>query len=119
MALDFYDLNGRPIAYTEDGIHIYLFSGEPAAYLQDDSVYSYSGKHLGWLLDGWIRDHRGNAVLFTEKSLGGPIKPIRQLKPLKSIRNIRPIKSIRQIKPIKPIKSFNWSDLVGEEFFFQ
>ena len=29
----FYDNHGRPTAYTEDDVHIYLFTGEPVAYL--------------------------------------------------------------------------------------
>ena len=46
MSLTFYDSSGKPVAYTEDGTHIYLFSGEPVAYLDNESVYSFSGKHL-------------------------------------------------------------------------
>ena len=57
--IDFYDHDGQPIAYTQDRVHIYTFSGDPVAYLDGDSVYSFSGKHLGWFVDGWIRDNYG------------------------------------------------------------
>ena len=44
----FYDQHGRPVAYSEDSTHIYLFTGEPVAYLDGDVVYGYNGKHYGW-----------------------------------------------------------------------
>ncbi|RAS23615.1 MULTISPECIES: 4-fold beta flower protein [unclassified Pseudomonas] len=31
MSLDFYDRNGTPVAYTDDGEHIFTFSGRPVA----------------------------------------------------------------------------------------
>ncbi len=62
MEVDFYDESGELIAYTEGGTYIYLFSGESVAYLDGDSVYSFSGKHLGWYIEGSIRDNNGNYV---------------------------------------------------------
>ncbi len=44
----FYDESGSAVAYSDDGTHIYLFSGQPVAYFQRDSVYSFGGRHLGW-----------------------------------------------------------------------
>jgi hypothetical protein len=32
MASTFYDRSGNPIAYTVDGEHLYLLSGQPVAY---------------------------------------------------------------------------------------
>lgn len=113
---NFYDKQGRPIAYTYDQ-HIYLFSGEPVAYFYDDSIYSFSGKHLGRYDQGWIRDNNGNCVFFDESATGGPIKPIKGIKPIKSIKGIRPIKSIKEIKPIRPIRSLSWSQLSSVAFF--
>ena len=48
----FYDNCGHPTAYTEDDIHIYLFTGEPVAYLHTDAVYGYNGRQIGWFRDG-------------------------------------------------------------------
>jgi len=115
--ITFYDRHGVPVAYSEDLETIYLFSGKPVAYFQNDSVYAFYGRHLGWFLNGWIRDHNGDAVYFTEIAQGGPLKPLKQLKPLKSLRLLRPLKSLRALKPLKPIKSFNWSSLSGKDFF--
>ena len=117
MSLDFYDRSGAAVAYTNDGENIYLYSGEPVAYLSDGSVYSFAGQHLGWFEGGWLRDAAGHCVLFTADARGGPLKPLRQLRPLKGLRQLRPTKGVRQIKPLKPLKSLSWSDLSAEEFF--
>ena len=62
----FYDNYGRPTAYTEDDIHIYLFTGEPVAYIDRDAVYGYNGRQFGWFQNGWIRDLNGCCVFFSE-----------------------------------------------------
>lgn len=41
MSLDFYDSNGRPYAYSDDGETIYSFTGIPIAYISDDSIFSF------------------------------------------------------------------------------
>lgn len=107
--LVFYDESGRAVAYTEDGEHIFGYSGVPLAYVEGDSVYSYSGAHLGWYLDGWIRDHAGACVYFTEAATGGPIKPMRAVKPVKGVKSILPIRGIKAIKPLRPLNQFDWS----------
>ena len=114
-----YDKDGHPVAYAEDDGSIYLFSGEPVAYLDSDSVWAYSGKHLGWFDKGLARDNDGNIAFFTENASGGPIKPIKQIKPIKGIKGIKPIKGIKEIKPIRSINSLGWSGLSGEAFFRQ
>jgi len=117
MSLTFYDKNGTPVAYTNDGTHLFSFDGEPLAYFSGNNVYSFSGQHLGWFLDGWLRDHIGDAALFSQEAKGGPLKPLKELKPLKGIKAIKPIKGVKAIPPIKPIRGLNWSKLSGLEFF--
>lgn len=41
---------------------MYLWGGEPVAYLEDDRIYGFNGKHIGWYDDGVICDHDGNIV---------------------------------------------------------
>ena len=108
MAIDFYSKSGESVAYTEDEQHIYLFSGRPVAFLSGDAVYSFSGKHIGWFEDGWIRDREGKAVFFMSDAYGGPIKPVKRVKP---------VKGVKRVKSVKPIKALSWSDLSGEQFF--
>lgn len=117
MSLDFYDQHGAPVAYSDDGEHIYTFGGRPVGYISGESIYGYSGKHLGRFENGLIRDNNGNVALFSQECSGGPIKPIKQIKPIKGIKQIRPIKGIKQIKPIKPISTLGWSAFSGEQFF--
>lgn len=90
--MDFYSSSGAPIAYSDDGEHIYLFSGKPVAYFSGTAVYTFSGKHIGWFDNGWIRDLDGYAVFFTSAARGGPVKPVRQIKPVKGVKNVRPVK---------------------------
>lgn len=108
MAIDFYDKSGTPIAYMEDGKHIYLFSGKPVAYLSGNAVYSFLGSHLGWFENGWIRDKGGQCVFFTSDADGRPVKPVKQVKP---------VKGVKQVKPVKPVKSLSWSNLSEQQFF--
>jgi hypothetical protein len=115
--ITFYDGQGSPIAYTEDGEHIYLFSGEPVGYLTEGSVYSYGGGHLGRFENGWVRDNAGAAVFFTDSASGGPMRPLAQLKPLKSLKGLRPLKGLKAMRPLKAADSLSWSALSGGKFF--
>ena len=115
--MTFYDYHGTPIAYTEDNETIYLFTGEPVAYFYENAVYSFSGVHLGWFEDGWIRDLSGECVFFTENATGGPIKPLEQLKPLKGLKQLKPLCSLRQLKHLKTFNKLNWSKKSGRAFF--
>jgi len=116
--ITFYNRNGEPIAYTEDGETIYLFTGEPVAYFHDDAAYGFNGNHLGWFEDGWIRDLHGQCVFYTEDASGsGPVKPVKHVKPVKSVKHVKPVKSVRQVKFVKSVKSLSWSNLSGRQFF--
>ncbi|MFQ2194458.1 4-fold beta flower protein [Aeromonas jandaei] len=117
MAIDFYSKSGSPIAYTEDGQHIYLFSGAPVAHLDGDAVYSFSGNHIGWFEDGWVRDLKGKCVFYTASATGGPVKPVKKVKPVKSVKRVKPIKGVKKVKSVKAIKSLSWSPLSSEQFF--
>jgi len=99
MEIIFYNSQGHPTAYTEDEVYIYLFSGQPVAYIDDSSVFAYNGRHLGRFEDGWIRDNQGNCVFFTEDSSGVPMKPMKSM------------------KPMRPMNTLLWSQLSGEQFF--
>ena len=116
----FYDRYGKPTAYTEDGEYIYLFTGEPVAYLYSDAVYGYSGRQFGWFQNGWVRDLNGNCAFFTENATGfGPLKPMKQLCPLKSLKQLRPLKGLRELKRLRPLDSLSWSALSGKQYFAQ
>jgi hypothetical protein len=117
MSLTFYDSNGQPIAYSDDGEHIFSFAGAAVGYLHGGSVWNYSGKHLGRFDKGWLRDNNGDAALFTDDAFGGPLKPLKQLKPLKDLKQLLPMTGLRELTPLKPLNSLEWSKLSGEHFF--
>lgn len=113
-----YDGTGSPIAYYEDGEHIFLFSGEAVAYLSNDAVYDYNGYQLGWFKDGWVRDLEGACVYFTDFATGsGPIKPVRKVRPVRHVKRVKPVKSVKHVKKVKPVNKLNWSTLSGIQFF--
>lgn len=117
MSLDFYDGEGNPVAYSDDGQHVFSFSGRPVAYLSQNSVYSFTGAHLGWFEGGLVRDNSGDVVFFTDGATGGPLKPLKKLKPLKGLKGLLPLKGLKALKPLKPLPSLSWSAISGEHFF--
>jgi hypothetical protein len=117
MPLDFYDSNGRPYAYSDDGEIIFTFGGRPVAYIDGGSVYSFNGRHLGFLENGQIWDQSGSAVLYTDGASGGPMKPLKALKPLKGLKQLKPLKGLKELKPLKPLKGMTWSQFPPESMF--
>ncbi|MFW9873464.1 MAG: 4-fold beta flower protein [Candidatus Thorarchaeota archaeon] len=114
-----YDRIGTPMAYIDDGNHIFYFNGETIAYIDDISIYNYEGKHLGFFRNGWIRDNAGKCVLFTKAAIGGPEKRIQDIYPVKSQKSNIPYKKPIKNKKIKLIIKEEWSELAVKEFFNQ
>jgi len=115
--MNLYELSGLPIAYSDDGVHIFLYSGEAVAYFVEDSVYAFSGQHLGWRDKGWIIDHDGNCVFFSEQAELGPQKFMVQEYRRKMQAGPLPEKTLRQFEPLRPLMSSKWSRLSAEKFF--
>lgn len=117
MALDFYDSNGQPYAYTDDGETIYTFGGVPIAFIDGDSIYSFSGTHMAFFEDGQVWDHSGGVSLFTGQASGGPMKPLKALKPIKGLKSLKPLKGLKALKPLKPLKTLGWSSATPQDIF--
>lgn len=115
--LTFYDAGGRPVAYSDDRRHVYEFGGLPLAYLDGDSVYAFDGRHLGWWSHGWVRDHQGAWVFFTENAVGGPPTPARQARPVKGYKNVPPAPAFKHVKPAPVANGLGWSSRSGSQFF--
>lgn len=117
MSYVFYSKSGNPFAYTEDNCHIFHFKGEPLAYIYEGSVYSYKGNHLGFYLDGWIRDNDGLCIFFTKGAKDGPPKIRKDISRVKSPKLKIPIKNAREkIQRNLEIKQ-DWSELSSLQFF--
>ena len=108
MSLDFYNSQGQPYAYSDNGETIYSFPGVPIAHIDGDSIYSFSGAHAGYFNDGMIQDRQGGVLLFTSDANGGPMEPMTAM---------RPIKGKKQMKPMRPMSSLSWSASSPEEIF--
>lgn len=115
----FYNQHGQAVAYAENDECIYLYTGTPVAYFDDDSVYSFSGKHLGWFENGWILDNNGYCVFFTDNADGGPMKPFKKFEPFKKFRKFEPFKHFKEFKPTKASIKNSWSELSDDDFFKQ
>ena len=68
-------------------------------FISDGSVFSYSGKYLGILDDGFFRDRYGHAVAFMQGAIGGPILPLAELPPLPPLFPLAPL------PPLPPLSS--------------
>lgn len=118
MPMTFYDRSGKPVAYTEDDVHIFLYSGHPVGYLYDGSFYSYSGRHLGTLRTGWIRDHAGACVFFTDEAMVRALPlPEKLVKPPKLLKKPKPSKERRETPPPRAEETDEWSQSSPETFF--
>lgn len=117
--MEFFDRGGRAVCYSTDGETLYLWSGKPVGYLSEGRVYSFKGRLLGWIDDGWLFDRHNRPALFADGAIGGPVKPVKQVKPVKGVRAVRPVKGVRQVPHVRPVRSLTWSGFAGPEFFSQ
>jgi hypothetical protein len=114
-----YNREGRAVAYIADNnVSIYLYDGSAAGWIYQGSlVFAYSGKFLGWLMYGWLCDPRGNPAFFTDRSIGGPKRAVRQPRPVRASRGARPARRQRHIQPSRPGLTTRWSEISDESFF--
>ncbi len=114
----FYTEAGEPIAYTEDRVHIYLYDGSPVAHIGGINIYFFSGKHLGYFIDGWIVDHSGNNVLCSTEAIELPSIPNLQMPPTKESKGQLPTSGLPQPPfNLPPQRSTNWSSSTYRELF--
>lgn len=104
---------GKAKAYitVDDGLTIYLWSGKPVAYLDEDSaggyhVYGFNGKHLGWFLKGVIWNHSGKASCATKDILAAT-----EFEPFKSFKQFKPFKSFKEFSPFRPVFYNSFGDI--------
>jgi hypothetical protein len=117
--MEFFDRTGNATCYSADGEHLYLWNGEPASYVYEGRIYSFRGKVLGWIENGWLYDRRNKPALFSADAEGGPVKPVRKVKPVKGVRRVRPVKSVRQVAPVRPVRTLTWSECADALYFRQ
>lgn len=106
-----FDEDGKAVAYIalDDEMTIYLWSGKPVAYLERDEqggyhVYGFNGLHLGWFVDGIVRDHEGAASCAVKERL-----QYTEYEPYKSYKQYKPYKSYTHYAPYRPYFSGSFS----------
>ncbi|ROL62410.1 hypothetical protein D9V86_00845 [Bacteroidetes/Chlorobi group bacterium ChocPot_Mid] len=104
-----FDKNGDAKAYIADDLTIYLWDGDPVAYLSNSNsvwhVYGFNGSHLGWYIDGIIYDHNGNAVGAQKDA----VNMMTSMEGMKGMKSMKPMKSMKEMAPMKPMLSRSWS----------
>lgn len=110
-----YDKLGRVVGWTRNGV-VYTLNGQAAAYLSGEHLYTFTGRHLGRLGNGYFRDHSGLAVGFLRGAVGSPLRPMTQVAPLPPLPSLAPLKSARQLAPLPPLPSLAWSATPWEAF---
>lgn len=115
--LSFFGSDGRAVAFIEanNDTTIYLWSGKPVGYLDENSVYGFNGKHLGWLKDGAIYDHEGELIAASARSFKNP--PLAQAP--KGLKELKPLKGLKELKPLKPLFGLSWSRTPPAIFFLK
>jgi hypothetical protein len=117
-----FDADGKAVAYVvlDEEMTIYLWSGEPVAYIQrtgrkHPSIYGFNGNNLGWFDSGVVRDHDGDAVGFVK----GAVYKTTRFEPFKSFKQFKPFKGLRELEPLEPLFSLRWSSTPLKEFLTQ
>lgn len=104
---------GEAVAYIDisDELTIYLWDGTPVAYLDEDisggyNVYGFNGTHLGWFVNGVIRDHRGDASCAVKE-----VMKTTKFEPFKSFKSFKPFKSFKSFAPMRPFFSNSFGQI--------
>ena len=108
-----FDSDGEARAYIDannNEMPIYLWAGEPVAYLKPSKksgycIYGFNGKHLGWFEDGLVIDHEGCVCGFVK----GAINKSTMYEPYKGYKQYLPYKSYTEYEPYKPYRTSYFS----------
>lgn len=117
--MEFYDNGGRATCYSPDGEHLFLWTGKPVGYFDGNKVYSFGGKLLGWIGNGWLYDRQNRPALFSPDATGGPVRPVRAIPPFKAFREFMPFKAFREMAHVRPVMSLGWSPAANALYFQQ
>lgn len=118
METTLYDRDGYPIAYIASDYDnaIYLWNGNAVCYLyNNEKVYGWRGKHIGWFVDGVVYDEYGHRVGFIKEKC----PCITKISPVKHVKHVRHVKSVKQVSRVRPILSLSISNWNLEQFLEQ
>ncbi len=106
-----YNRHGQVAAWLDRvECQIVDLSGKHVAFVDGDSVYDYSGSHVGWWRKDHIRDSRGAVGLYTSSSANlGVTKPYLAYAPFPPLKAFAPFKPFKAFKPFRPYDQWSWS----------
>ena len=87
------------------------------AFVDRENITKFSGRHIGWFHDGYVRDDTGEAVGFTENAFGGPELPPTRPISIEAEPKTAPIPPLTRIWPAPPIFGKRWSPRPLNQFF--
>ena len=107
--ISLFNSKGDAVAYIAvyDELTIYLWNGEPVAYIDNQNVYGFNGRHLGWFSDGIIIDHYGDSPCVMKNRYPG----YTNYESYKGYKNYKPFKSYQEYAPYKPFISNMFSTI--------
>ena len=115
METTIYDKKGMPCAYlaTDDGRTIYLWNGQPVAYLDGENIYGFNGKHLGWFKRKRVMyDKNGRRIGFTNVTCPSAL----QVEPKKSAKKTKPVKTAKTATVKEPDFKLSKSEINLSDF---
>ena len=117
MEESLYNTKGQAVAYIafDDDQTIYMWGGNPVAYIDSDNIYGFNGKHLGWYEEGAVRDHDGNIVGFNKCAANVFLA----FEPFKAFKQLKPFKSFKEFAPFKPFYHSSGSKYTLENFLMR
>lgn len=96
-----FDISGNPIAYIsfDNDSTIYLWNGRPVAYLYEDMIYGFNGKHLGWYAQGEVRNLQGLICGFNKYAAD----VYTSYEPYKSYKQYSPYRNYMEYAHYRPV----------------
>jgi hypothetical protein len=94
-----FDRAGVAVGYIDarEAHTVFLANGNPVAYVTSNSLYGFNGAHLGWIEQGVIWNHNGEAVGYARVSAdldqsGQSPKRVGRHLPTPLMRDVEPLK---------------------------
>jgi len=110
-----FDRHGKTVGWLVSGV-IFGPHHQPQAFVRRNAVFSFSGRHLGRVETGFIRDREGHAVAFLSGAENGPLTPIAETPPPPPLLPVPPFTPVPAESPIPPTPSRSWSSVDWDHF---
>ena len=102
----FHDNQGTPILFFNSNQKVLFdYAGNPKFYFKTDywgdvNIFNFNGKHIGWYVNGTLRDHQGNIMASETNKL---INVTYQMPGIKPLEKLLPLKAVEEIVPMRPL----------------